>query len=75
MNTVTYQEALQMTRHLTLADRVRLLEALAHTIRLEVADKPSRSILELEGLGQEMWRQIDVDQYIQTERDSWASPL
>jgi len=29
------------------------------------------SIMELEGLGAEFWRSIDVDAYIEQERNSW----
>ena len=31
----------------------------------------THSVLELEGLGAEIWRGIDVDRYIRNERDSW----
>jgi hypothetical protein len=31
----------------------------------------THSILELEGLGAEIWRNIDVDEYIREERRSW----
>jgi len=37
----------------------------------ETPPKPSRSILELRGLGKEMWQSVDVDQYIEEERNSW----
>jgi hypothetical protein len=30
------------------------------------------SILELKGLGQEIWQEIDTEEYIQQERNSWA---
>ena len=35
--------------------------------------KPGRrhSIMELRGLGKEFWRSIDVDAYLEAERDSW----
>lgn len=32
---------------------------------------PSRSILELRGLGKELWQGIDVDEYLERERASW----
>ncbi len=31
----------------------------------------THSMLELEGLGKEYWRSIDVDEYIRKERASW----
>jgi hypothetical protein len=30
-----------------------------------------RSILDLAGLGQEIWQGIDAQQYVNSERDSW----
>ena len=30
-----------------------------------------RSLLELEGLGKEVWQGIDPDEYVAQERDSW----
>jgi uncharacterized protein involved in exopolysaccharide biosynthesis len=30
-----------------------------------------RSILELEGLGKELWQGMDAQQYVDQERDSW----
>jgi len=29
------------------------------------------SILELEGLGKEIWKGVDPDEYVAKERDSW----
>jgi hypothetical protein len=34
-------------------------------------ERPRRDILELDGLGMELWRSIDVDEYLRKERDSW----
>jgi len=31
----------------------------------------NHSILELEGLGKEIWEGIDVEKYIEEERNSW----
>jgi len=33
--------------------------------------KGSHSIMELEGIGADIWRSIDVDAYLKQERDSW----
>ena len=34
-------------------------------------DQPEHSILELEGLGKEIWQGIDAQQYVDRERESW----
>jgi hypothetical protein len=36
-----------------------------------VIPQPKRSILELEGLGKEIWNGIDAGEYVNQERDSW----
>lgn len=46
----------------TLADLVPVLAA-----------RGKHSIMELEGLGAEFWRTIDVEEYIREERASWGS--
>jgi hypothetical protein len=76
MTTYTYQEMRNNLQQLSLDEQLRLLEDLAEQIRQQLALKqvPSKrkhSILELEGLGQEVWKGIDAQEYINQERDSW----
>jgi hypothetical protein len=66
-----YQEVLRQVQHLSLDEQNRLLEDLVAMIKQRTSIKPLHSILELEGLGKEIWEHIDVDQYLQQERDSW----
>ncbi len=40
-------------------------------LRQSVIPHPKRSILELEGLGKEIWNGIDAGEYVNQERDSW----
>ena len=37
-----------------------------------LAEAPSLSLLELEGLGKELWSGINAASHVATERDSWA---
>ena len=48
-------------------DRLRLVQA----ISAGATDSRS-SITELRGLGKEIWRQQDAQEYVDQERDSWA---
>ena len=62
--------------------KVRLLEEVSGKESMEVVvtflrkaprnRKTKRSILELEGLGKEMWQKTDTDEYIGKERDAWG---
>lgn len=76
MTTYAYQEMLSNIQQLSLDEQLRLLEDLAEQIRQQlllkqVPPKRKHSILELEGLGQEIWKGIDAQEYINQERDSW----
>jgi DNA-binding HxlR family transcriptional regulator len=71
MSTTPYYEILSHVQHLTPADQLRLLEELAVLVRRQIATQPRRSILELQGLGKEIWRTIDAQEYIDQERTSW----
>ncbi|OBQ11980.1 MAG: hypothetical protein AN482_07665 [Anabaena sp. LE011-02] len=68
-----YQELLQQAKNLTPEEQLKLVENLSILIRqqLKMTPKPKRSILELRGLGKEIWGNIDAQEYINQERDSW----
>ncbi len=53
--------------------KLEILEQLVRFIRRPGVKKPGRkhSLLELEGLGKEMWKNVDVDDFIEEERNSW----
>jgi hypothetical protein len=72
MSIYPYQEVLKQVQYLSPDEQFRLLEDLVALIRQRAVTKPLHSILELEGLGKEIWEDIDVDQYLQQERDSWG---
>ena len=73
MGTTTYHEVLNQVHRLTPDDQRRLLEELAAIVRQQEVVQPRRhSILELEGLGEEIWRGIDAKKYVDEERNSWG---
>jgi hypothetical protein len=49
------------------------LQQVIHLISKAVGRPKSRSILELRGLGKEIWEGIDPAEYVRQERDSWDS--
>jgi hypothetical protein len=65
------QHILQQVENLTPDEQLRLLEELASIVRSRITQKPKRSIMELEGLGKEIWQGIDAQEYVNQERDSW----
>jgi hypothetical protein len=63
----------QHIKSLPAADRLRLVELIAHGLAV-TADRvlqPPRSLLELEGLGAEIWQGVDAQAYVNELRREW----
>lgn len=71
MSTTAYHEVLSRIQRLTPAEQLRLLEELAALVHRQAMPQAQRSILELQGLGKEIWQGIDAQEYIDQERASW----
>lgn len=48
-----------------------IAQEVTHLLQKLLEVPPSRSILELRGLGKDLWQGIDVDEYIERERAAW----
>lgn len=54
------------------AERLRLLDMAVHDLALVAQQVPeNRSILELRGLGKEIWQGIDAQEYVEGLREEW----
>jgi hypothetical protein len=71
MATASYKSALKLAVSLSQREQLRLIQELAARRNLEPSPEQPRSILELCGLGKEIWRGIDAQQYVRNERSSW----
>ena len=69
----TYDQVLRMTKRLNLPEQLQLMESLSRMVRDQVTEAKPHSIMELEGLGAEIWRDVDAQAYIDQERASWES--
>jgi len=71
MSTDPYDEILSRAKdQLSAEQQQKLVEELAqHAARKNGLQQ--HSILELEGLGAEIWKDVDPDDYVAKERDSW----
>jgi hypothetical protein len=58
------------------AERLQLLAMLAQGLASEVvtADQYKRNILELHGLGREIWEGVDAQEYVNQLREEWERP-
>lgn len=66
-----YDEILNRFERLSTADQLQLLEDLVALMRRQVMAQPPRtrhSIMELRGLGKEIWQGIDAQEYVNQER-------
>ncbi|MFL6228374.1 MAG: hypothetical protein ACJ741_06310 [Pyrinomonadaceae bacterium] len=64
----------QHIKPLPLEDRLRLLALLAQGLagnEPQAEARPKRSILELHGLGAEIWEGVDAQEYVNRLREEW----
>lgn len=71
MASTPYEDARRSVEARGPADQLRLIAELTSRLSGKVESK-SRSLMELEGLGQEAWHGVDVDEYLRRERTSWS---
>lgn len=63
---------LRYIRGLPVAERLRLLEITARDLAAaSQQNQPKRSLLELEGLGTEIWQGVDAQDYVDKLRREW----
>ena len=69
---LTYKAIVEMLPTLETEEQINLLEVLSSVLRKSVVHKGKKhSLLELEGLGAEVWSTVNIEQYLSRERDSW----
>ncbi|MBB5065027.1 hypothetical protein [Granulicella mallensis] len=71
MATASYQIALQMAEALPRDEQMRLIQELERHAQIDIASEEPVSLLDLCGLGQEVWQQMDAQEYVDRERASW----
>jgi hypothetical protein len=73
MNTLEYNELLNRASRLDPIALTKFLEDLTSVARNVKQQTPqyAQNIMELEGLGQEIWQGLDAQAYVNQERDSW----
>jgi hypothetical protein len=71
MHDPRYDEARKSVQALTAADQLRLIAELVEKLSGELDRQPRRSLLDLQGLGKDVWQGVYVDDYLAQERSSW----
>jgi len=65
------QEILKQLQKLSPGEQLDVLVDLRTRFDKQAPVHASRSILEIEGLGAEIWGSIDAQEYVRRERESW----
>ena len=69
---LTYDDYIRGIDKLEPEQQLRLVELISAKLYQQIKNKRNgHKITELQGLGAEVWRQIEVDDYIEKERETW----
>lgn len=71
MATTEYQDVRRIVQALSQAEQRRLVAEISNNFQHVDAGEQDVSILELQGLGKEIWQGIDAQEYVDKERRSW----
>ncbi len=52
-------------------EKLRLIARVSNDLAESENEKPKRSLLELEGLGKEIWEGVDAQEYVNELRNEW----
>ena len=52
-------------------EKLRLIAKVSNDLAETETENPKRSLLELEGLGKEIWKGIDAQEYVNELRNEW----
>jgi hypothetical protein len=69
---LTYDDYLRGIQGLRPEEQLSLIEIISTTLKKTLGRKKiKRSVMELEGLGADIWKGIDAQEYVRKERESW----
>jgi hypothetical protein len=70
---LSYEDYIKGIKGLKPEEQLNLVEVISAQLKKEIVKKKVKhSILELEGLGADLWKNIDVQEYLRKERESWG---
>lgn len=71
----TYQEVLNQVlnqvQHLEPDEQRRLLEELSAIVQQQMTSRPKHNVMEFQGVAKKFWEGVDVEKFIDEERNSW----
>ena len=66
--TINIDTILNQVRQLDYMDRINLLERIISLIKKENVVKEQVKLVSISGLGSEIWKDMDIDKYVENER-------
>jgi uncharacterized protein (UPF0305 family) len=72
MSTQLYRQIRDQLDQLTPDEQIQLMEDLLALYRRQVRAKPLHDIMEFQGIAKDLWKDVDVQKYLDEERDSWG---
>lgn len=69
---IVYSDYVKGIRFLNVEEQLTLLEIISARLKETIGQKKKSSIMQLEGLGADMWEGINANDYVQKERESWS---
>jgi len=71
MSRIDLEEVLKTAKQLNAEEQLQLISELTQSLRLTLKKTSKHKLMDLSGVGAELWRKVDVDGYLNKERDSW----
>lgn len=68
---MTVEEVIARIRHFSISERKELMVALEDSLHEEYAGDRKHSIMDLKGLGADLWEGIDPQEYVNQLSDEW----
>ena len=69
---LTYNDYVKGIQRPKPEEQLRLIEIITARLKKEIKRKKQKhSVMELEGLGADIWKGIDAQDYVREERESW----
>ena len=69
---ISYSDYVRGIKLLNIDEQLTLLEIISARLKKSIGQKGGKnSIMALEGLGANIWKGIDAQDYVQKERESW----
>ncbi|WP_423146809.1 hypothetical protein [Rubrolithibacter danxiaensis] len=69
MATVKADDILLEIKQLSFPDKIYILEKIVSLIKKDNLEETEAKLYSLKGLGAEVWKDVDIDEYIKKERE------